>query len=290
MEDVHLACWHSSEVNSPASFGGLSKTWRPVHREACQNLLGDASDAGGSIPAEVWGQQSRDNAACSALWELAEPPALPQLAGHSAGCWHKNQLPRAPGGSCSAATAPHKLHVPPQRRRSCPHLPTAGSEGSALLGAISSMDPLILSVIFSKSKATHSTGSECVQHCLCGIFLEVGIKHICWVPNLLFFEKYTCKWKMTPWIYLYRWVLMGALYAPTAAYMRRNKHPHICFDFCNILPPSFILWDQNETQSCERSTIRHWKNKRLFSKFIGTQNPLCTHGASSKQPENNIVS
>lgn len=151
------------------------------------------------------------------------------------------------------------------------------------------MDPLILSVIFSKSNATHNTASECVQHCLCGIFLEIRIKQICWVPNLLFYRN-THEWKMALWLHLYSWVLMGVLYAPTTAYMRRNKHPHIYFDFCNILPPSCILQDQNKIQSCERSTVMHWKNKRLFSKFIGTQNALCTHGASSKQPENNIVS
>lgn len=105
-----------------------------------------------------------------------------------------------------------------------------------------------------------------------------------------FLKKYTYKWEMILWLHPYSWVLMGALYAPTTAYMRRNKHLQICFDFCNILPLSFILHDQNKTQSCERSTIMHWKNKSLFPKFIGAKNPLCTHGASYKQPENNVVS
>lgn len=87
---------NSSEANRPASFGGLSKTCRPVHREACQDLLGDASDPGGSIPAEVWELREGSRALPSLTAELCEsrrspsrlspwghscPPLSPQLTG-----------------------------------------------------------------------------------------------------------------------------------------------------------------------------------------------------------------
>lgn len=68
------------------------------------------------------------------------------------------------------------------------------------------------------------------------------------------------------------------LSAPTTAYMRRNKHLQICFDFCSILPPSFILHDQNKIQGCETSKIIHWKNKSLFPIFIGTKIPYVLIG------------
>lgn len=70
---------NSSEANRPASFGGRSKTCHPVHGEACQDLLGDASDPGESIPAEVWELREGSRALTSLTAERSWPEsALPE--------------------------------------------------------------------------------------------------------------------------------------------------------------------------------------------------------------------
>lgn len=206
----------TAKKKRPASSGGLSKTHHPVHNEACQNLLREASH-----------QVMREANIPANIWELckgsgANPRALPCLVTKQR---ESRVLAQGQTGRVSltpvpsryvATTATRSSHLQTQykearHRASSPRFPWVHMLVShpyclesllarrmeqkdlsmlahclLCLEPLSKWLPLVLSIIFSKNNALHSTGSECIQHCLHRIFLEIGIKQICWVPNLLF--------------------------------------------------------------------------------------------------------